>query len=257
MTSLVGIRCRDGVVIAADSSATFGTSFRTIEQETKRKIEIIGNTGKLIIAGTGYVGHHQRFVEAVRVAHARGDFKDKSDVDAAKQLATTGLKDFSQTLPAPQLQAIHYSALVAYQAKGGKPCLCELEGTAGFQPEVKRLDDLWFVSHGSGQPITDPFLAFFRQVFWKEGAPDVKGGIFTAYWALKHACEVNPGGIKEPINIAVLSSRNGVLDAWMLDDDQLDEHGDVVNSAMGHFAAFRDIMTGSTSENLPTLPKAP
>jgi 20S proteasome alpha/beta subunit len=57
MTSIVAIRCKDGVVMGADSSATFGDGghVRTIEQLTDRKIEIVGNTTKLIIAGTGYI----------------------------------------------------------------------------------------------------------------------------------------------------------------------------------------------------------
>ena len=54
MTILVGLLCKDGIVIGSDSSATFGTmQNRTIEQPTD-KIEIID--GKVIIAGTGQVG---------------------------------------------------------------------------------------------------------------------------------------------------------------------------------------------------------
>jgi 20S proteasome alpha/beta subunit len=49
MTSLVAIRCKDGVVIGSDSSATFGDGsyVRTIEQTTDRKIEIVGIRTKL------------------------------------------------------------------------------------------------------------------------------------------------------------------------------------------------------------------
>jgi 20S proteasome alpha/beta subunit len=69
MTAIVGIRCKDGVVIGADSSATFtdGGQVRTIEQPTEKKIEIIGD--KVIVAGTGSVGHGQRFCAVVRKLH--------------------------------------------------------------------------------------------------------------------------------------------------------------------------------------------
>jgi 20S proteasome alpha/beta subunit len=41
VTAIVGIRCKDGVVIGADSSATFGDGGgnRFIEQSTRKKIE--------------------------------------------------------------------------------------------------------------------------------------------------------------------------------------------------------------------------
>ena len=47
---------------------------------------------------------------------------------------------------------------------------------------------------GSGQPITDPFLALMRSIFWGDGLPTVQDGTFAVTWALEHAIEVNPGG---------------------------------------------------------------
>ena len=148
---------------------------------------------------------------------------------------------------------IPYSALVAYKANN-RPCLCELIGPNGFQPEVKRADDLWFTSMGSGQAITDPFLALFKSIFWADGPPDIKGGMFTAYWALKHACDVNPGGINTPIRIAVLGQRSGRLEPWMMSDDDLSETQDLVRNAR-HFTGFRDVLLGTTGDVRP--PAAP
>lgn len=255
MTSLIGIKCRDGVVIGADSSATFGDGkyVRTIEQLTTKKIEIIGNTNRMIIAGTGAVGHHQRFVEAVSRENAKKGFDGKSELDVARGLAATGVNDFATTTPPPHMREVPYSALVAYRA-AGHICLAEIIGAAGFQPEVKKADDLWFTSAGSGQGITDPFLALFRSIFWQDGCPDVKGGIFTAYWALAHACETNPGGINYPIKIAVYGMKAGRLDAWLLDENELAETKDLVESATDHFRGFRQILLGQTAAQAP--PKA-
>jgi hypothetical protein len=113
-----------------------------------------------------------------------------------------------------------------------------------FQSEIKKVDDLWFASSGSGQSITDPFLALLRKVFWKDGAPTVQGGIFTALWALQHACEVNPGGINEPIKIATLTRDKGKLRAKILEDVELAEHLNMVAEASRHMASFRDILEG-------------
>jgi hypothetical protein len=255
MTSLVAIRCKDGVVIGSDSSATFGDGqyVRTIEQTTDRKIEIVGNTNKIIIAGTGFVGHHQRFVEAVRIANARRDFENKSEIEVAKELSKVGVTDFSGTIPSNNIDKIQYSAFVAYRANN-KSCLCELIGSLGFQPEVKRSDDLWFSSLGSGQSITDPFLALFRSIFWSKEPPDVKGGVFTAYWALQHACTVNPGGVNFPIKIAVFGTRKASTEPWMLSDDELSETKDLVQAATDHFTGFRDVLLGKVGTVSPPLP---
>src|SRR5580658_647438 len=101
MTSLVAVRCKDGVVIGSDSSATLGDSghVRTIEQLTDKKIAIVGNNTKLIIAGTGYIGHHQRFVECASIANAKGDFNNKPELEVPKMLSKLGIDDFVKSFP--------------------------------------------------------------------------------------------------------------------------------------------------------------
>jgi hypothetical protein len=247
MTVLVGIRCKDGVVVGADSSATFvdGGQMRTIEQPTHKKISIIAE--QFIVAGTGYVGHQQRFENLVGRLYEAKAFAGKSQIEIAKILSVEGIKDFASTNSPQNL----YSALVAYPTKT-IPVLCELlGGNTAFQPEIKEPDSLWFSSMGSGQLIADPFLALFRQVFWKAGPPNIQGGIFTALWALKHACDVNPGGIKEPIHIAVLATSEGKLKARMLSQDELSEHANMVTEATLHFGAFKEILEGKNAVDVP------
>lgn len=241
MTAIVGIRCSDGVVIGSDSSATFGDGGgnKTIEQSTLRKIEIIGES--VIVAGTGAVGHMQRFTAVAQNFWTQKDFMNKSDLEIGKMLSSGGIRDFDQT---HTMNRLEFSALVAYPAND-QAALCEFPGMQGmFQPEIKKVDDLWFTSAGSGQSITDPFLALLRKVFWPHNAPTVQGGIFTALWALQHACEVNPGGINEPIKIATLTRHKGKLRAQMLADAELAEHLNMVAEATKHMATFRDILEG-------------
>jgi hypothetical protein len=253
LTAIVGLRCKDGVVIGSDSSATFGDAGgnRFIEQLTERKIEIIGES--VIVAGTGYVGHMQRFVSVAKKIYADKGLVGKSDIEIGKMLSSAGIKDFNDTHSMNQLQ---FSAMVAYPA-ADQPALCEFPGGhLLFQPEIKKVDDLWFASTGGGQPITDPFLALLRKVFWKDGAPTVQGGIFTALWALQHACEVNPGGIKEPIKIATLIREKGKLRAKLLEDAELAEHLNMVAEASKHMATFRDILEGKGKPSDVPMPTA-
>jgi ATP-dependent protease HslVU (ClpYQ) peptidase subunit len=252
MTAIVGIRCRDVIVIGSDSSATFGDGIgnRFIEQSSSKKIEIIGET--LVVAGTGAVGHMQRFSAVVQRCWDKKDFMNKSDLEIGKMLSSQGILDFNQTHAMNNLQ---FSAMIAYPA-ADQPALCEFSGGQSlFQPEIKHVDDLWFASAGSGQPITDPFLALLRKAFWSDGAPTVQGGIFTALWALQHACEVNPGGIKEPIKIAKIARMKGKLRASLLDETELAEHLNMVAAATTHMSGFRDILEGnSTRRTFPCRP---
>ena len=251
MTAIVGIRCTDGVVIGSDSSATFGDggALKTIEQTTTKKIEIIAD--HVIVAGTGYVGHMQRFTAMVTALWDAKGFTNKPELEIGKMLGSSALKEFDQTHVADKAQ---FSALVAFAAND-RPALCELPGgRAMFQPEIKKPDDLWFTSAGSGQGITDPFLALFRKVFWPNGAPALQGGIFTALWALQHACEVNPGGINLPVKIAVLARDKGKLKARMLSDAELAEHENMVAEATKHMAGFRDILEGKGKPSDVPLP---
>jgi hypothetical protein len=261
MTSIVGVRCKDGVVIAADSSATFGDgSHHTIEQQTDKKIELIEDN--MIVAGTGAVGHHQRFsAVAARIAKDAA-FKKGTPLSCAKMLSKQGLEDFSLT----HVLKLEYGAIVAYVADG-QPVLCEFPQGGmhpevlkylpmAFQPELK--NDLWFASVGSGQPLTDPFLALLRKVFWPGEPPEIQGGIFMAHWALMHACELNPGGIKEPIHIAVLAKKeDGTFATRFLTDAEKAEHRDIISGAMAHMAQFKDILEGKAGAEEPPQAPAP
>ena len=171
MTAIVGINCQDGIVIGSDSSATFshGSTFRTIEQKTK-KVEII--SGKIILAGTGEVGLNQRFAEVLLRFWADKKHENKSAIEIGRDLASNGISDFTKT----QVKEGQYGALVAFSHKG-KLHLCEFSAQ-NFHPEFKT-DKMWFVSMGSGQPITDPFLGLMRRVFWGDEPPRLNEAIIA------------------------------------------------------------------------------
>lgn len=251
MTALVGILCSDGVVIGTDSSATFTVvpQHPTIEQLTK-KIAIIED--RVIIGGTGGVGFGQRFCECVRNLFPKGTFRNiASPLQMAKEFSKIGIDDFRQTHMNPG----GYGALIAY------PCgktfhLCELQ-ISNFQPELKT-PDTWFVSMGSGQPITDPFLALLKRVFWKNVQPTVTEGVFAVTWTLKHVIELNPGGINGPPQVATLKlmgDKDPQLKAQILDDAALLEHNNNVDGAEAHLGKYKEILKG-VGQTIPAPPAA-
>lgn len=236
MTVLVGIRCKDGVVIGSDSSVTFGAmGGRTIEQ-TARKIEVI--EGSMIVAGTGQSGLGQRFCHQLTQAYQQKKFSSSHCIDVAKTMSQLAINDFSST----QANKGQYGALVAFAAKH-EPHLCEFS-IDDFQPEIKT-EQIWYTSMGSGQAIADPFLGLMRKVFWKDGMPSLADGVFAATWTLQHTIDVNTGGVNGPIHLATLSIDGSKAIAKYLTEDEISQHLENVSGAEKHLRGYSDILQGT------------
>ncbi len=246
MTAIVGILCQNGIVLGTDSSVTFGSGqIRTIEQTTQ-KLCIVEKS--IILAGTGQVGLGQRFQAIVEKTWKEGVF-NQSAINIAKHLSKFTLEDFSYTYT-PRGQ---YGALVAFPAEG-KFHLCEF-AVADFQFEFKT-DILWYASLGVTQHITDSFLALMREVFWKTGPPSLSGGLFVATWTLDHAIDVNVGGVKGPVQIAVLSQGNdGQLKTEMIPDASLGEHRQNIDGAKKALLDYCASLQKPKGAEVPNIPR--
>jgi hypothetical protein len=245
VTSIVGVLCRDGVVIGTDSATTFGGRVHTIEQRTE-KLDIVGN--EVILAGTGSLGLRQRFRDIVEDAVGNDLFRKSRPIELGKYFSATALLDFSSTR-APQGT---FGAMIAFPCQNS-PYICTFDPEC-FQPELIE-SRLWYDSMGSAKPITDPFLALMRKAFWTSGPPLVHDAVFAVTWALEHAVEVNPGGVNDPPRIAVLERQRGGLKARLLSDDELLEHKQNVSAAYDALRRFRDSQAPVTAGELPEVPK--
>jgi 20S proteasome alpha/beta subunit len=250
MTVIVGVLCEDGVVVGSDSSSTFAAvNIPTIEQPTKKTF-VIG--ADMILAGTGQVGLGQRCAHLLTKLRADTNFLSAHPVDVASTISQSTINHFAATA-APKGE---FGALIAFACQNGFH-LYEF-AIKDFQPECKTADN-WFVSMGSGQLITDPFLGMLRRVFFKSNRPKLKEGIFAVAWALEHAFELNTGGIKEPAQIAILTNASpaGELTARLLDDNELAEHHDSVTGAESFLAQYREIISGEVQSSVSPSPKPP
>jgi 20S proteasome alpha/beta subunit len=249
MTSVVGILCQDGVVIGADSSATFyqegQVSVPMIEQPFE-KIDIIDN--HIILVGTGGIGQGQRFKDIIQKAWNSKKIQGIDALTAGRILSADAMKDFAET----KAQFGKYGALVAFPCYG-KAHLTEF-ALSDFQPEMKT-DKLWFVSMGSAQHITDTFLAFLREVFWKNTLPNVNDGIFATKWTLDHAVAINPGGVNGPVRIAVLEKIDSAYHARIIPDTDLQETIQGIASVKTALAKFRSDYMSVNQEEVPTVPQ--
>jgi hypothetical protein len=237
MTILVGIRCKDGVVIGTDSSVTFGTmGGRTIEQAA-RKLEIL--EGCIIVAGTGQVGLGQRFCHQLGQAYQQKKLSGLHHIDAGKAMSKIAIEDFASTHANKGV----FGALVAFPAKHDVH-LCEF-AIEDFQPEIKT-ERIWYASMGSGQAIADPFLGLMRKVFWETGMPSLTDGVFAATWTLQHTIDVNPGGVNGPIHLATLRLDNGKPVAKFISEEEIGQHVENVRGAEKYLQGYSQVLQGNT-----------
>lgn len=246
MTAVVGLLCRDGVVIGTDSSATFTAGQERTMEQPMNKLHVL--RGHVIVAGTGPIGHSQRFCAIIEKAWDDKMFQEHPPLECAKLLTRAAIEDLAQTY----CKLGQYGALVAYPC-GDRFNLCEFQ-LADFQPELKT-DRIWYCSMGSAQRITDPFLALMREVFWEQGPPNTQDGIFAVTWALDHAVNINPGGVNAPITIAVLERAKKGLEARLLSGDELASHWLNVQEAKGHLRDFRKKHLPEAAEGAPDIPR--
>ena len=247
MTILIGILCQDGVVVGSDSSVTFSDGQqRTIEQKCK-KVEILCD-GRAILAGTGGIGLGQRFSEIVEAYLADRKNREGKFISIGREIAKRGLHDFHAT---GALNPLNFGALLAFSSSQ-KLKLCEFQ-TGNFQPEFKT-EDLWYVSMGSGQTICDPFLGLQRRVFWKDDKPpSLSNGIFATVWALQHAIDVNPGGIKDPIQVAVLKKGENGAVARILEEKELVEHRTNISGLEDYIGKYLKLLSGDPDREVPEV----
>ena len=247
MTVLIGILCQDGVVVGADSSATFTAGQqRTIEQKCK-KVEILCD-GRVIFAGTGGIGLGQRFSAIAEDYLADRKNREEKFISIGRELAKRGLQDFQAT---GAINPLKFGALLAFSSSQQLK-LCEFQ-TGSFQPEFKT-KNLWYVSMGSGQTICDPFLGLQRRVFWRDDKPpSLSNGIFATVWALQHAIDVNPGGIKDPIQVAVLEKgKNGAV-ARLLEEEELVEHRNNISALEVYIGEYSKPLSGDPDKEVPEV----
>ena len=247
MTILIGILCQDGVVVGTDSSTTFTAGQQTTIEQKCKKVEILCD-GHVILAGTGGVGLGQRFSAIVENYFADRNNREKEFISIGRELSHRGIHDFHETAAH---NPVNFGALLAF-VSSRKLKLCEFQ-FGNFQPEFKT-EHLWYVSMGSGQTICDPFLGLQRRVFWRDDKPpSLSNGIFATVWALQHAIDVNPGGIKDPIQVAVLEKgKNGAV-ARLLEEEELVEHRNNISALEVYIGEYSKPLSGDPDEEVPEV----
>ena len=233
MTLIIGVKCRDGIVVGSDSIETFGTD---IEQEVSNKIDFLAKDS--LIASAGAVGLSQLIKDKLRISWET--VQNQEDVYAARILlegliwseikrAMDHVSEAQEFLQEDLIPTVLTSSLVAFPLKG-TPRLLRVNGI-GQSHEVT--DESPFVSIGSGDFQADPFLAFVKRVVWNDKQPEaIDDGVFGVLWALQHVIEVNGGlGVGGSPVIATLQMVDDLWEADIRMGPLLDQHLQLIAGA--------------------------
>jgi 20S proteasome alpha/beta subunit len=257
MTLLIGIKCTDGLVIAADGATTFGSSLgnRTIRQPS-RKLTIINN--RMIVAVTGPVGLQQRFVGELEALQLNPQSKRHQVMESLAGVIRRPLKDeyltaeaFKGALGPSAVQGVLSGTMVGLMVQG-EPTLIQFDHQGS--PECAT-DNLRFISLGSGQSLADPFLAFLRRIFWKKKPPNLQAGIVAATWALEHAIQTNPGGVDHPIQVMTLIAGKTGAEIRDIEESELQEDRQFIEAAEKRIGEAVEALQSPPEGSIGEIPK--
>jgi len=234
MTLIIGVKCSNGVVIGADGAATLGAMGKRTILQPMKKLDIL--EGKLIFSLSGPVGLGQLFKGDIQKAWESHVFEGKESFEV---MAT--MRDIMW----PHAKCELENAAIARNAIGNIALESALSSVIIAMPVKNKFalfqfnqqcspeeatEDLPFVSTGSGQPIADPFLAFLRRLFWKNGPPSLSEGILAVVWTLLHTILINPGGVANPKQVVILEKEGNNFIARELSPEELQEHYEFIDN---------------------------
>jgi 20S proteasome alpha/beta subunit len=254
MTLIVGIKCKDGIVMGADSAQTM---HGYIHQSTK-KLATIGKDLIIGSSGAGSIAHQLRW--ALDAASTSGFIVTKDLHSAANSLKQSmlavvqqnyqdcaSLRQVSSNPPADP----HSESLVALPVANQVRLLhfnhaCSL---------IEITDDVCFGSIGSGTFAANPFLLLIKRTWWADNQPSVADGIIATVWALDHAIQTSSGGVAEPKQLITLTKDNRQWKAQEFSSDELVEHHEIIERLEARLGeTLREELDRCGQVALPRLP---
>lgn len=235
MTLIVGVKCSDGIVLGADSTATYTTQLgqqHTIRQDTATKLHITLN--KIVIGVSGPIGLSQSYSDEIDnyIKGTGSKISWRTAQDAKSKISELFWKharvawERAETVakvvgPGAALSECNHSSAAAF-AIGDEAHLIQFS-TQCHGEEVTQ--DLPFAALGSGQPLADPFLAFIRRIFWPTGLPSLLDGQVATVWTLEQVIKAHPGGVGGSVQVVVLKKNDkGAWSCDALSEEEINNH---------------------------------
>ncbi len=245
MTIIVGIRCEEGIVIAADTRATMGIlGQETTKQDIPSKL-VIPQYQPIILGISGHVGLSQKIILALE--NEWGGIKGSNLLNARTRLRNALWTQIGPELEHGSIAARIVGPGVAQQSAiclslialpiQGKPTLLSFDHQCGSE-EITL--DIPFISIGSGMNMADPFIAFVKETLWGDHAPKtVYDATLGAIWSLDYVIGRYPGGgIGGNITIGRLYQQDGKWIAELVEEGIIQEHRQNIKDATGKLSLY-------------------
>lgn len=237
MTLVIGVLCTDGIVVGADSRATYAlpSGEKTVEQDMDSKINIVDD--KMVCAFSGSNGMGQDVLDSL--TKTWGKIQRRSLENIKSEMTNTIasiVKDYAQRRNVAAMafgsdpESMRSAQFVVGLVSQNRPALLHFNARGDCE-EVHR--GLSFIAIGSGQPFADPFVSFVKRVAWFNGKPEtIRQGIVGVLWSIQYVTEVNPGeGVGGPESIGVLRKGKNSWQSDELKGELLDEYRGAIDSA--------------------------
>lgn len=229
MSLIVGIRCVDGVVIAASGPASWPSAdgLPAARQQAKRLRVVAGQAVLGVAAHDGLAQEMALSLERCLVGPDRGDTAEDvirakiRDALAAPIQRTVaihqtlhGLPGFATTsndyLVSHSILAIPLHRTLRLYALDPECSLTEIT------------EELCCAAVGQARSAAEPFLLFLRRVLIGHEAPKLSTGELAAYWTVHQAVGNNVAGVTHPIQvISVARSPEGSIEIVERGEDEI------------------------------------
>jgi hypothetical protein len=250
LTLLVGVLCKDGVVIAADRQATHGTLGQRTVGQAVTKIRTIGGTG--LFASSGHLGLGQQLASIV-------EQKQPEFMNQPYDRFIAKLQAALRTVVDPALNTARIAATGVYGASvAAGDAICGSLLAAPFKDRLHLVEitpqvavesmstSLPFICLGSGKGSADPFLGFLKSVFWPDLLPSVSEGALAAFWTVQHAIDMKVDGVGFDVDVFVVAKAGNSYASRQLNTAELAEHTDFINASVLSLRGLRDGLGGSS-----------
>ncbi len=204
MTAVLGVLCRDGVVLGSDGASSAVRRSGAIQYErAKRKVWVVANSAMGASAGNAAVGQRikiaaKRFFDATadNLNFPQSDISDSYEI--ADRLRQGVLCELDKVDMAP---AASDSALIAFPV-GDDYAMVKFSGSK-LRPKLIE-EDLHYETVGSGSAVVNPFFEFLTEIFWNDSLPTMDEATIGVVWALEHAIATSSAGVNTPITVGAM-----------------------------------------------------
>jgi len=245
MTLIVAIKCKEGIVMGADSAVTSSTgSGQQTAMQPAKKLSIIDD--KIIIGVSGSVGLSQFYTKEIEeLWKSERCFKHKTVkqlrlkiTDALRKHLERERKFASSTKDVFEMMIQHElnSHTLIAMPLDNEPILLEYPPTLSSEEKDERFPT---VAIGIAQPIADPFLYFLRRVFWPNRLPTIGEGKMAAFWALDYSIKAAPSNVSEPIKMAILEKSGDDVKACEVPEQELSTLAQFIDEAEDYLKGFK------------------